>query len=46
LQEMAAAMQDISTVNQGIAKSNQMILDKLNSQTGVVVRQQPAKKVK
>lgn len=46
LQEMAAAMQDISTVNQGIAKSNQMILDKLNSQTGVVMWQQPAKKVK
>lgn len=46
LQEMAAAMQDISAVNQGIAKSNQLILDKLNSQTGVVVRQQPAKKVK
>lgn len=46
LQEMAAAMQDISAVNQGIAKSNQLILDKLNSQTGVVVRQKPAKKVK
>ena len=46
LQEMAAAMQDISTVNQGIARNNQLILDKLNSQTGVVVRQKPAKKVK
>lgn len=43
LQEMAAAMQDISTVNQGIAKSNQMILDKLNSQTGAVVRPKSAK---
>ena len=46
LQEMAAAMQDISTVNQGIARNNQLILDKLNSQTGVVVRQKPAKRVK
>jgi hypothetical protein len=35
LQEMAVAMQKISLVNEGIAKSNQLILDKLNTTIAV-----------
>lgn len=36
LQEMAIAMQRISTVNEGIAKSNQLILDTLNRSAGLL----------
>lgn len=44
LQEMATAMQRISTVNEGIAKSNQLILDTLNRSAGLLADEKhPAK---